>query len=87
MRVSKRLSPKKKFNPIKFLIILVLLVAIVCGGGYCWYTNSIKSVSQNDELVKIMIPLGTGTSGIANILKDNNLIKSKLAFKNDPKQV
>ena len=81
MRVSKRLSPKKRFNPIKFIVIIIVLIAIVCIPSYLWYTSSIKRVSDNDEIIKITIPLGTGSSGIANILKDNGLIKSKLAFK------
>ncbi len=38
-------------------------------------------VSSSDEEIEVAIPLGTGTNGIANILKENNIIRSKLGFK------
>ena len=38
-------------------------------------------VSSSYEEIEVAIPLGTGTNGIANILKENNIIRSKLGFK------
>lgn len=38
-------------------------------------------VSKNIEEKKIEIPMGSGTAKIAEVLKDNNLIKSKWIFK------
>lgn len=61
--------------------IILLAILLILGSVIIWYTTSIKSVNKNDEKIEITIPMGTGTSGIADILKDNKLIKSKTAFK------
>lgn len=61
--------------------IVLLAILLILGSVVIWYTSSIKSVNKNDEKIEITIPMGTGTSGIADILKDNKLIKSKTAFK------
>lgn len=57
-----------------FLIILVLGVVIT-------YTSMFTKVSSNDEEIKVEIPLGTGPSTIADILEENDVIKSALGFK------
>ena len=64
----------------KIVLIIAVIVLLICG-MIAWYNISIKKVSKNDESIEILIPLGTGTDGIATILKENNLIKSKMAFK------
>ena len=61
--------------------IVILALLIVLGIAALWYISSIKRVSKNDDAKEILIPLGTGKNEIANILKENKLIKSKLAFK------
>lgn len=70
---------RKKKMIVKVVIIL-LVILLILGGGILWYTNSIKSVNKK-EIIEVTIPLGTGKNEIADILKQNNLIKSKLAFK------
>ena len=66
-------------------IILILLVLIVLTGViavFAWYNLSIKPVeSGNTENIVVDIVSGQGTEGIANVLKENNLIKDDLAFK------
>ena len=57
------------------IIVLATIFLII------WYFTSISHVSKNDEQVKITIPLGSGSSSIADILEQNDLIKSKTAFK------
>lgn len=64
---------KLKIALIIFLILIIGAVAV--------YTSLFTKVSSNDEVIEIAIPLGTGTSGIAQILKENNIIKSELGFK------
>ena len=61
----------------KILSIVVLIVLAV--GVY--FIMSFSPVSKNMQEKEIVVPIGTSTKGIANILKDNNLIKSKLAFR------
>ena len=38
-------------------------------------------VSSSNKEIEITIPLGTGTSEIAQILKENDIVRSKLGFK------
>ena len=61
-------------------IVLLALVLVVIF-GLLWYFISIGRVSRSDEEIKVEIPLGSGTSTIADILKENKVIRSKLAFK------
>ena len=59
-------------------IILIILVAF----PLIWYNSSTGAVNRkNDDEIEITIPLGTGKEEIADILKENSLIRSKLAFK------
>ncbi len=60
---------------------IALLAIIVVLGVIIWYTTSLRRVSKNEEEIEITIPMGSTADEIAKILKDNKLIKSKLAFK------
>lgn len=61
------------------IALIILLVLII--GAVVVYTSLFTKVSSNDDVIEIAIPLGTGTSGIAQILKENNIVKSELGFK------
>ena len=54
------------------IVVLIIVLAILLG-----YKLMFTKVSSSDEEIEIAIPLGTGTNGIANILKENNIIRSK----------
>ena len=64
---------------IVIISIVIILVAIVIG-AVVLYNNSIngENVQQDTE---ITIDIGTGSSKIASILKENNAIKSETMFK------
>ncbi len=64
---------------IIIIIITVIIVAMLLALGT--YKILTKPVSKNIEEKEIEIPLGSGTSAIADILKENKLIRSKNAFK------
>lgn len=64
----------------KLMILIIILISIFIS-GIIVYKISISKVSNNDTEIEIFIPLGSSTSNIANILKENDLIKSKLAFR------
>lgn len=66
---------------MKKLKIALIIILILMIGAVAVYTSLFTKVSSNDEVIEIAIPLGTGTSGIAQILKENNIIKSELGFK------
>lgn len=56
--------------------VLILIISLI------WYFVSISPVSKKkQDEIEVTIPLGSGTSKIADVLKDNKIIKSKLAFK------
>lgn len=75
MRRAKGLDIKKI---IICVIAIILLLTII---GLIWYVASISKVSKKDDEIEVTIPLGSGTNKIAEILKENKLIKSKTAFK------
>lgn len=57
-------------------IVLILIITLI------WYFISISAMNKkNEEEIEVTIPLGSGTTKIAEILKENNIIKSKTAFK------
>jgi len=66
-------------NLIIGIIGIVLLIVVFC---LIWYFSATSAVNKkNSEELEITIPLGSNSSQIVEILKENNLIKSKLAFK------
>ena len=59
-------------------IIAILILGIFTIGAYKILT---MPVSKNIEEKEVEIPMGSGSSEIAKILKEKNLIKNELAFK------
>lgn len=74
---------KSKNGCVLRLLILVGIIIIIGIVAFTFYLNQgSKPVSEgNTELISVTIPQGTGTAGIANILKENNLIDSVQVFK------
>ena len=72
----KNLNTKSKIILVSIiLIIFIILIPII------WYNTSLGAVSKQSSNTKIQIPIGSGSSTIASILKENKLIKSEHAFK------
>ncbi len=71
----------KKNKCILAIVIIIALIILTIISSVIWYFISISQVSKNEDEIQVVIPLGTGSSEIADILKENNLIKSKNAFK------
>ena len=63
----------------KIFLILIVLLIIIGGLFYLYVTTPVDKNSK--EEINITIPIGTGTNGIANILEQNDLIKSSIVFK------
>ncbi|NMC35825.1 endolytic transglycosylase MltG [Candidatus Beckwithbacteria bacterium] len=74
---------KRRIHPLIFIILFLLLLAGgIVGGAMYWWNDVQKPVDlQNQEVVKIIIPKGSGVINIAQILKDNNLIKNEWGFR------
>ena len=56
-------------------LIIIILIPII------WYNTSLGAVSKESSKIKVEIPIGSGSSTIARILKENGLIKNEFAFK------
>jgi len=61
---------------IGLIIILILIILVMIG-----YKLMFGKVSSSNKEIEVTIPLGTGTSEIAQILKEKDIIRSKLGFK------
>lgn len=81
-------STKKKRKFIRNITLLIVLILLICAfSGYKYYSSCELPVDQNNtEDVLISIPKGAATSKIANILKENDLIRDELYFRLISKQ-
>ena len=70
-------------NIIRIVIIAIITVILITIlSCFVWYFNSISAVDKsNENEIEIEIPEGSYATKIADILLENNLIKSKKAFK------
>lgn len=69
----------KLFRRLIFLLIILFTVFGIT--GKIFFDRQIGPVSADSEIITVEIPRGSSTSEIARILKEENLIKSDLAFK------
>lgn len=65
----------------KLVIITLLFIIIVVISTFIWYNSALSGPGSESEEVTFEISLGSGTSKIASILKENGVIKSEFAFK------
>ena len=73
---------------IKNIKIIYKIITIVCicfilliTSILVWYNSSLRAVSNKSIPVDINIEIGSGSNTIATVLFENDVIKSKLAFK------
>lgn len=72
---------RKKSKRNILLVLLLILIASVVGGKY-YYDDQTAPVAENNiKEIEILIPKGSSTTDIANLLKRNNLIKNKYVFR------
>ena len=70
-----------KIKPKPFLIFLIIFAIMLIGFGCGWVYLVGPVDKSNDKDVKITVKSGTSTLKIAEILKENKIIKSKLIFR------
>lgn len=72
-------------NKFRYLLLsLILLTLVTVAGMYGarrYYFSNLQAVSTSQKTVTITIPLGASLSEIADLLHQNNLIRSTWAFK------
>lgn len=73
---------KNMSKKVRIFIIALILIILAVAVPLLWYNSSILAIDKNStEKVKVQIPIGSTANDISKILKDNDLIKSDLAFK------
>lgn len=83
-RETLSLKEEKWTNRIvKFIILGITITLLLTMGGFYWYySQSLKPVNlDNSEKVEVTVPIGSSSSDIANLLKENNLIKNAEIFR------
>ncbi len=67
----------------KIILIISSIIIILLFSVFLWYSISLKSVSKAEEnnLIRVEITEGMGVSGIANLLKEKNVIRNATAMK------
>lgn len=63
------------------MVLAIMVVALIIISSLIWYFVSISHVNKNETEIEITIPLGSGVNRIADILKENKLIRNKMSFK------
>jgi UPF0755 protein len=72
---------EKKHSFGKFLLVLIILLAIAAAGLFGYYKLSLGPVSKNDEEVIVTIDKGLGAYDIAEVLEKSGAIRSAVVFK------
>lgn len=66
---------------MKKVLIIIVLIAIILGGGFIWYQNGLSPVDSSDESTKsFVIPRGQALREISNNLKEEGLIRDPVVF-------
>jgi peptidoglycan lytic transglycosylase G len=76
-----RRQKKKSIIPI-FFLSFVIIASLVAFFAFSWWQSAIEPVNPStSDTVMVIVPKGFGTVAIANLLKNQNLIKNPLAFR------
>ena len=65
----------------KVVVIICILLIILIAASLIWYNSSLGPVAKENIPITVSIEIGSGSDTIATILKENDVIKSKFAFK------
>jgi UPF0755 protein len=69
---------KRMIFILAFVVVFAFILMLI---GWIWYKTQLQAVMpSSDEKVKVTVAPGTDTSGIANLLKQNDLIRNETAF-------
>ncbi|MER2002204.1 MAG: endolytic transglycosylase MltG [Carnobacterium inhibens] len=82
-KVTERQKEKKLVKRIVLSITAAFIILVVLFGliGYQYVTTSLQPLDKNDQTEKVIeIPTGSSSKDIAQILQNNNIIKSAIVF-------
>lgn len=74
MPVKKKIRRKVKIANL--LVVIGVFLVLVFGTGYFYYTDSIKPVSKDTELVEFVVESGQSVKTVAKNLKKQGIIKN-----------
>ncbi|MCP3025591.1 endolytic transglycosylase MltG [Halobacillus sp. A5] len=78
---SEEATTVRKIVAIVLAVLAVVLI-IVLISGYLYIKSSLQPVDQDDESqINVEVPIGSSTSQIASILKENDVIKNEIIFR------
>ena len=63
------------------IVTLLVLALIGVGSGFIWWNSSLKSLSNSETEVRVVIPKGRSAEAIGQQLEEEGVIKSAFAFK------
>ena len=69
------------YRIIRGIIILLIVAVVVMLSSFLWYKIEIRPVKNIEDSKEVTIDIGSGSKKIADKLKENNVIRSKLAFR------
>ncbi|MCM3549718.1 aminodeoxychorismate lyase [Niallia circulans] len=82
---QERASQAKTVRKIVFICVLILFAVILAAGifSYFYLTTALKPMDEDGEGtdIEVTIPVGTSTSGIADILEEEGLIRNATFFR------
>lgn len=78
-RIIRKKRSQSRFR--KFLLTMVILIAIGCFFGKNYYKSSLKAMNpENPTEINVSIPAHSSVQEIAKILKEDGLIKNSVIF-------
>ncbi|MBB5888081.1 endolytic transglycosylase MltG [Lactovum miscens] len=81
-KVEKKEKKKSKIHIGRSIAIVLIFLLLALGGfGYTYISSNLKAVDPNNKTTHLVtIPAGTSSKNVANILKNNNLVKNPTIF-------
>lgn len=67
---------KRKINITNLLVVMGICILLVLGAGFFYYTDSIKPVSEQPEVVEFVVEPGQSMKTVAKNLKNQGIIKN-----------
>ncbi len=66
---------------LKILAIITTVILVGILSTYLWYQNALQPVSNTETFHSVIIPKGSSATKVADLLKQEKLIKNPLAFR------
>lgn len=75
-----RAAPGPGRKLIGILLVFGIVAGVAIGGGYSWYRRQVDPPGPPGSAVSVVIPKGTSTSGIGDVLENAGVISNSMVF-------